>query len=87
MALEPGAQSLSTCCCRNRGLYFLIRFAHERIAATLMGLSELERQLIEADAKFKGKPRKPESRQTKGIEALEAQKQEMLKILNADSKK
>lgn len=52
-----------------------------------MGLSELERQLLEADAKFKGKPRKPGSRQTKAIEALEVQKQEMVKILNADCKK
>lgn len=64
-----------------------VRLAHERVSATLMGLSQLEKQVLDANAKFKGKARQAGTRQTKRVEALEIQRDETLKILESGSKR
>lgn len=63
------------------------RVAHERINAALGGIAQLEKQVIDANAKFKGKGRKAGTRPAKRVEALEMQRAQTLEILEMGSKR
>lgn len=51
------------------------------------GLAALENKLVKADAVFKGKPRKVGSRPVKKMEKLEMQREQVVGILEAGSKR
>lgn len=63
------------------------RLALDRATATLEGLAGLENRILKADAAFKGKPRKAGSRPAKKIEKLEMQREKVVSILEAGSKR
>lgn len=63
------------------------RLALDRATATLEGLAGLENQILKAEAAFKGKPRREGSRPSKRIEKLEMQRQKVMDVLEAKSKR
>ncbi|CAM9649574.1 unnamed protein product [Pylaiella littoralis] len=63
------------------------RLALDRATATLEGLAGLENQLLKADAAFMGKPRRAGSRPVKKMERLEMQREKVVGILEASSKR
>eukprot|EP00903_Cladosiphon_okamuranus_P011947 g11221.t1 len=63
------------------------RLALERSTATLDGLAGLENRILKAEAAFKGKPRRVGSRPTRRIEKLEVQREKIIGVLEATSKR
>lgn len=63
------------------------RLSHERVSAALGGIAQLEKQVLDANSKLKGKERKEGSRPAKKIEALEMQREKTLEILEMGSKR
>ena len=63
------------------------RLSHERVGAALGGIAQLEKQVLDAKAKLKGKERKEGTRPTKRIEELEMQREKTLEILEMGSKR
>lgn len=63
------------------------RLALDRASATLEGLAGLESRILKAEAAFKGKPRNPDSRPGKRIAKLEMQREKIIGILDAASKR
>lgn len=63
------------------------RLALDRVTATLEGLAGLENRILKAEAAFKGKPRRAGSRPTKRVEKLEMQREKIVGILQAASKR
>ena len=51
------------------------------------GIAQLEKQVLEANAKLKGKERRKGMRPMKKIEALEMQREKTLEILEMGSKR
>ena len=85
---------LCVVCFLARGTFFLrlffvsgIRLSHERVSAALGGIAQLEKQVLEANAKLKGKERRKGMRPLKKIEALEMQREKTLEILEMGSKR
>eukprot|EP00752_Nemacystus_decipiens_P006829 g6131.t1 len=61
--------------------------AFERASATLEGLAGLENRILKAEAAFKGKPRKPNTRPGRRMDKLEMQRETIMGILGATSKR
>lgn len=66
---------------------FSARLALERASATWDTVTGLEFRLLKAEEGFKGKPREEGSRQSKKMEKLERQRDMVLDVLEADSKR